>query len=100
MGRMKRMYAFSPRKRPDMNPIRTVLLLSLLAGPLCAEEARILEWKDDVPVVYPRLFIEPGKLAEVRAKIAAKKAWKDFATNPPKGHPNAAALKFLVTGSD
>jgi len=37
----------------------------------------VLDWKADPQIIYPRLFVEPGKLAETRARMLKEPRWSE-----------------------
>jgi hypothetical protein len=61
---------------------------------------RVTDWSDLSVVTYPRVLIEPGRLAAARERIKAHKARHDFAAFPPSDHPDTDVLVFLATGLD
>jgi hypothetical protein len=79
-----------------------LLLAALLArtAPAAEPAPRVLDWRDPSPAAHPRLFVEPGAWADVRARLGGKPASAKFAAFPPTGHPDAAVLLFLATGLD
>jgi hypothetical protein len=80
-------------------PLSAAFAADPAGGPAKPAE-RVLEWRDDKPVAYPRLFIEPGTADAFRQRLKADKPRYEFCTTRPDGHPHAAALRYIATGED